>query len=204
MAYVTYTQEQKEAYFNSRKLLKELIKQYKAGNSQFKNTIRTLHIALSEHRALIRDLAGHKPKGTPETLPKTENKIREHKSILAGLRAEIQHYKCYLNDPGSKKLYIVVDPSLSTSQKAVQAAHAAAEFQKMYPLAPWVNGTLILMTIKKEHLKSHWGSKPLDEICHGVFKTVWRESDMDNKVTAVAILNPFQDKFWYHQNFELL
>jgi hypothetical protein len=203
MAYVTYTQEQKEAYFNARLLLRLLIEKHKKQGG-LRTEIRMLHIALSEHRALIRGLAGHKAKGPCETLPYTEGKQREYKALLAPMQAGIQHFKTYLNNPGAKKLYIVVDPSLSTSQKVVQASHAAAQFQKEHPLAPWTNGTLILMTPKKD-TSPYASSKDLSgKTGPGEYKTIWREPDMDNKITAVAIMNTFQDGFWYHRNFELL
>ena len=201
MAYVTYTQEQKESYFNARRLLKQMIEQHKK-HGGFKTDIRMLHIALSEHRALIRDLAGHKAKGSVETLPYSDNKQREYRAILAPMRAGIQHFKEYLNNPGAKKLYIVVDPTLSTSQKAVQASHAAAQFQKEHPLAPWTNGTLVLMVPKKDPYAS--GKDLSEKTGPSTFKTIWREPDMENKITAVAVMNTFQDGFWYHRNFELL
>lgn len=74
------------------------------------------------------------------------------------------------------KLYILVDQQLNYSQRAVQAAHAVAEYMKMTPDTPWYNGTLVLL-----------GSEDINqdaELCD----VVWREPDYGNRITAAASL----------------
>ena len=80
--------------------------------------------------------------------------------------------------PESKeKLYVVVNKNLTTSQQAVQSAHAVAEFLRKNPYTQWKNGHLIL-------LKDTPGTAVLFGHCeHAAF----REPDLENKVTAYAM-----------------
>lgn len=135
---------------------------------------KAIHIArsLARGRSLSQIIPGHK---------------------LAGYeQANIEYWTKAIQDPGSFKLYIYINDSLSKSQQAVQAAHALAEFQKTFPNAPWINGTLVLMTLP-EKTENHWGGFrfPFNTEArqkHSLFQTAFKEPDMDNKITAFAIL----------------
>jgi hypothetical protein len=194
---VLFTTEQKEAWNKAKKLLN----QYR-GSSEY----RYLHIAMSELRAEN----GRTHKGPIEAEPKNPDK-QVHR--LAKIRSNaiperVKEWKEYLRDPGSKKLYIIVRDDLSPSQKAVQASHATAEFQKRLPNAPWINGTMILMESdsKSEHYKSYagsrWGLKSEDkdqfeEFCKSIYRpdyqVIWREPDQANRVTAIALLSNYMN-----------
>jgi hypothetical protein len=77
-----------------------------------------------------------------------------------------------------KKLYVVVDASLSKSQQAVQASHGVAQYvidEDIHPSKDrWLNSTLVLL--KDRDLDKYLSS------CD----SYWREPDLDNRVTAVA------------------
>ena len=192
---ITFTPEQKEAWIKAKELLK-------TGMSS-----RSLHIAMSELRAEN----GRKHKGPIETLPKHPGKLEEYKAIYAQeqIAAKVKQWKEYLRDPGKQKLYIIVRDDLSPAQKAVQASHAAAQFQKEHPNAPWINGTMVLMQpvtndnyYKRFEAPRSWrqdGYDPFEEYIKGCFygtdfKTYWREPDLDNKLTAVAILSVYHNE----------
>lgn len=184
-----FTPEQREAWINARTLLKQLIEKGET------TRLRALHIAMSELRALRSPRKG--PAETPANNP-DKRRQREELDRQASLRARIDEWKAYFNDPGARKLYIIVKQDLSASQKAVQASHAAAQFQKDHPLAPWVNGTMVLLTpdpsykdwrgqgVDLEGFAKHWNWS-------GYFITSWREPDMDNALTAVCILKEFKN-----------
>lgn len=79
------------------------------------------------------------------------------------------------------KLFVIVRKDLSTSQRAVQAGHAVAEYLCNNPL--WKNETLIYL-----------GIKSLDKLTNLIRKlefnninyTEWREPDLNNEITAIA------------------
>ena len=75
----------------------------------------------------------------------------------------------------NQKLYVIVDSKLSMSHQAVQAAHAVAEYC-LTVKTPWMNGTLVVL--KAENLQ------PYMRYAQAVF----REPDLDNRVTAIAAL----------------
>lgn len=178
-----FTAEQKEAW----KKAKLLLKTYAGTNTV---QYRALHIAMSELRSKYRT-----HKGPIEVISKNASKAYEHRlrDLSDKLRERIDTWKEYFNNPGAKKLYIICDETLSESQKAVQSAHAVAQFQKEHPLAPWTNGTIILLTPE--------GSQSLKQIlqrydsCRFDFYTEWSEPDLDNRVTALALMNNFGDIF---------
>lgn len=180
-----YTNEQREAWSKAKLLLKSL---------RFNNTLRyrALHIAMSELRSKTK-----KHKGPIETPSKNPNKLQCRISTdkNAQLRERIDSWKSYFENPGAKKLYIICDHELSESQKAVQSAHATAQFLKEHPLAPWANGTLIFLQSEPDkYIKS------FDEVVNRHFykgshnwnyRTEWREPDMNNQITAVAVLHDY-------------
>jgi hypothetical protein len=75
------------------------------------------------------------------------------------------------------KLYVLVDKHLRSSQQAVQAAHAAAEFCLKDKGRRWTNGTIVIAKVDNIN---DWVAKA---------EAVFREPDMANMVTAVAYLS---------------
>ena len=189
-----FTDEQKEAWIKAKELLKK-------GNT----FSRPLHIAMSELRAEN----GRKHKGPIETLSSRPGKLDQYKATYRNeeIAEQVKEWKDYLRDPGKQKLYIIVRDDLSPAQKAVQASHAAAQFQKEHPMAPWINGTMILMQTDSndayyQRFENPFRKKenydPFQEYIKGCFyrpnfKTYWRESDLDNKLTAVAVLSTYKN-----------
>lgn len=81
------------------------------------------------------------------------------------------------------KLYLIVRKDLSTSQRAVQAGHAVAQFLLCSPSTRWQNGTLIYLGVKGlkqlENLKRKF---EIEDIRYIEFK----EPDLNNEITAIA------------------
>ena len=186
----TFTPEQHEAWKKARLLLKSLMRV-----DSFR--YRTLHVAMSELRAIYK-----KHKGPIETRAKNPNKAkqRELTDKYAQFRQRVDAWKAYLDNPGSKKLYIITDVELSDSQRAVQSAHCAALFQKEHPNAPWSNGILVLLKPKLNHymfkdIKPNTGevmNKLAAYFRHSWnYKSIWREEDRDNQITSIALLNDY-------------
>ena len=180
----TFTLEQKEAWNKAKLLLKTF-----AGNDTLR--YRALHIAMSELRGRYR-----KHKGPIEAPSKNPNKLQQRQCCdkYAQLRERIDSWKAYFDNPGTKKLFIICDHELTESQKAVQSAHAAAQFLKEHPLAPWSNGTLVLLQSDPDKYV-----KSFAEVISRFFyernyhyHTAWREEDMGNQVTAVAVLDDYK------------
>jgi len=183
----TFTNEQKEAWNKAKLLLKTF-----AGNDTVR--YRALHIAMSELRGRYRKHKG--PIEAPSTNP---NKLQQRQSCdkNAQLRERIDSWKVYFDNPGAKKLYIICDHTLTKSQKAVQSAHAAAQFLKEHPLAPWANGTLVLLQSCDKYQSTKYMCNTFEKFSdryytwRWLFKTEWREPDMDNALTAIAVLDDF-------------
>lgn len=81
------------------------------------------------------------------------------------------------------KLYVIVRKDLSTSQQAVQAGHALAEYLLHGHFSRWNNGTLIYLGVKG--LKQLENLKRKFEI-DGIPYTEFREPDLNNEATAIA------------------
>lgn len=179
-----YTNEQREAWSKAKLLLKSL---------RFDNTLRyrALHIAMSELRSKTK-----KHKGPIETPSKNPNKLQCRISTdkNAQLRERIDSWKSYFENPGAKKLYIICDHELSESQKAVQSAHATAQFLKEHPLAPWTNGTLVLLQTNND--KYRIGFETIAKWYFGKhswnYHTEWTEEDLDGRTTAFAVLDDYR------------
>ena len=195
----TFTNEQKEAWNKAKLLLASL---------RHDDVIRyrALHIAMSELRARYR-----KHKGPIETPAKNPDKAnaREYLDKLNQLRKRIDSWKEYFENPGNKKLYVLCDATLTEAQKAVQSAHAVADFQKEYPFAPWTNGTLVLLqhnanrysyttTTFDETIKHNFNKYSWD------YQIDWREPDMGNAITAVAFLDDFKTLDLFDSRVKLL
>jgi len=198
---IRFTEEQKEAWKKAKKLLKST----DIGSV----AKRSLHIAMSEMRAE----QGRKHKGPIETLAKKPGKLEQYQAGYRNneIAARVQDWKTYLQDPGARKLYIIVRDDLSPAQKAVQASHCAAEFQKRHPLAPWVNGTMVLLQSNPsdpyyqrfsksfQSMEKTKGYDPFEAYIRGTFwrahyTTLWREPDLNNKLTAVAVLSTYKNE----------
>lgn len=192
----TFTPEQKEAWIKAKVLLK-------SGAEVFS---RPLHIAMSELRAEN----GRKHKGPIETLPKHPDKLIEYNAAYksSDIADRVKQWKEYFRDPGKQKLYIIVRDDLSPAQKAVQASHCAAQFQKEHPNSSWVNGTMVLMQNDSEDAYYQRFSRiRIQRENHDIFQefikgtiygsnftTYWREPDLGNKLTAVAILSEYNNE----------
>lgn len=184
----TFNTEQKEAWNKAKLLLKTL----RYGDAEkYGNSIRyrALHIAMSELRGMHR-----KHKGPIETPAKNPNKLqnRQLADKYAQLRERVDSWKAYFDNPGKKKLYVICDHTLSEAQKAVQSAHAVAKFVRENPLAPWCNGTLVLLQPNNDRESKfvsvvNWYFSDRS----WSFRSEWCEEDMDNRLTAVAILDDF-------------
>ena len=195
---IIFTEEQKEAW----KKAKASLKLY--GN-------RSLHIAMSELRAEN----GRKHKGPIETLPKSEGKLQQYNSMYKSeeIAEKVKEWKEYFRNPGAKKLFIIVRDDLSPAQKAVQASHCAAQFAKEHSLAPWVNGTMVLLQndtgdshfkkmVERMSMSFTRVKQEKDAFTFFVdsafwrydFKTYWHEPDLDNKLTAVAVLSNYKNE----------
>jgi len=81
------------------------------------------------------------------------------------------------------KLYVIVRKDLSSSQRAVRAGHAVAQFLLCSPFCRWQNETLIYLGVKGlrqlENLKYKLDIK-------NIHYTEFREPDIGNEVTAIA------------------
>ena len=89
-----------------------------------------------------------------------------------------------------EKLYILVDEQLDLAYQGVQGGHALAQWLIENPNQTWNNQTLIYLkaNLNKEIMK-------LDQ--NMVKYTVFKEPDLDNQITAVALQH---DKFFKHLN----
>ena len=80
-------------------------------------------------------------------------------------------------------MFVIVRKDLSTSQQAVQAGHALAEYLMHGPFSRWSNGTLIYLGVKGlkqlENIKKKFD---MEDIPYMEF----REPDLNNETTAIA------------------
>ena len=83
------------------------------------------------------------------------------------------------------KLYIIIRDDLTPAHKAVQGGHAVAAWMSKFNYNLWNNGTLIYVTVPNEQWLYLWKGKL--EALDLVFAE-WYEPDLDNKLTAIAIL----------------
>jgi hypothetical protein len=85
----------------------------------------------------------------------------------------------------SHKLFILVDRTLSRSQQAVQACHAAIEFSKKYP--NWEHQSLVLLGIDSPDELDEWYFQIAmrSEELHLQYAPFF-ESHWDHRLTALA------------------
>lgn len=81
------------------------------------------------------------------------------------------------------KMFVIVRKDLTTSQQAVQAGHALAEYLLHGPFSRWHNNTLIYLGVKGLHQLENIKRKfEIEDIPYEVF----REPDLNNEITAIA------------------
>jgi hypothetical protein len=97
-------------------------------------------------------------------------------------------------DDNRAKLYVCIDEKLSDAQKAVQGAHAVAQFIKDQKYTLWNNGTLVFVKYSCPNV-SYCGWA-LSEVSN------WREPDLKNANTASASFGPNAEK--YFKGFKLV
>ncbi len=93
----------------------------------------------------------------------------------------------------NQKLRVVTRRDLTPEQQAVQAAHAAIDYQHQFPTEAkeWQTKSnyLALLTVSNEEALEHLTTKATIK---GINFTIFREPDLDNSVTAVAF-EPSED-----------
>ena len=92
-----------------------------------------------------------------------------------------------LKSDSKKKLYVIVNSTLTPSQQAVQAGHAVAEFLIKNPNTQWRNGYLVYLTDRPYNYDVR--------SCSGLrigFQEYaeFKEPDLENHVTAYATFGP--------------
>ena len=185
----TFTAEQKEAWKKAKLLLKSLI-----GNDVVR--FRALHIAMSELRSKYKKNPG--PIERESTDPNKAHQKRVNDAAVR-LRGRIDAWKVYLDNPGSKKLFIFTDSTLTDSQKAVQSSHAVAQFLREHPLAPWNNGVLIILIPDPDFKRWQHPDESLLEMLFAYnaggynYVTQWCEEDMNDSLTSFVLLDDFKE-----------
>ena len=88
----------------------------------------------------------------------------------------------------NSKLIVITRRDLSPGYQAVQASHAAVDFQHQHPqiAKDWnknSNYLIILSVENEEQLKKLIWKFQKSNLCH----TVFREPDIDNQITAICV-----------------
>ncbi len=85
------------------------------------------------------------------------------------------------------RLYVLVRTDLRRSSAAAQAAHAVAQFLIEHPTSEWRNDALVILEVKDEPTMQ----KELDRLSYrlgtSLKRSFFREPDLDDELTAVAI-----------------
>lgn len=81
-----------------------------------------------------------------------------------------------------QRLYVLTDQELSPVYACVQGSHAVAQYVLDSPDSPWKNDYLIFLKADLQKV-----TDLLD--FHKVDRVVFKEPDLDNKITAIAVLN---------------
>ena len=132
------------------------------------------HIAWDIYQAIRYKLAWKK-------YPEGGHTVDFHKPMKASTTQKLPEVEAV------QKLYVVVRTDLRKSQQAVQAGHAVAEWMLHNPNNEWRNGYLI-------YLKGPKSEEELQKYLEfpgasGTRAIGFREPDLDNELTAVAILS---------------
>lgn len=87
------------------------------------------------------------------------------------------------------KLYVIIREDLKSCHQAVQGGHALAELLLNHKI-PWMNGTLIYLSVKDEKtLQKLYNKLPCKK------KSMFREPFWDDSLTAIAGYGPKLSKF---------
>ena len=81
-----------------------------------------------------------------------------------------------------QRLYVLIDKNLDSIYGCVQGGHAVAQWLLDNPLQNWNNNYLIYVSADLDKWKER-----LDIL--GIEYTEFKEPDLDNQVTAIAVLN---------------
>lgn len=83
-----------------------------------------------------------------------------------------------------KKLYVLCDNTLKPIYAAVQGGHAVAKYimDTMFEPNAWKNSTIVYLSCDIAKTKEMLDSLDL-------VYSAWREPDLDNRITAIAIHN---------------
>ncbi len=96
-----------------------------------------------------------------------------------------------------EKLYVVVNENLTSSQQAVQSAHAVAQFMRENPNTMWSNGYLILLKGSPAYMGSMRCYRT-----SGCEHAEFVEPDLNNVITAYAVFGPDVERLM--KNFKLV
>ena len=90
------------------------------------------------------------------------------------------------------KMYVIVRKDIPTSEQAVQGGHALAAILLDCPESrEWANEILVYLVFKGE---AQLYNLAFELQVHGVQHKVWREPDMNNEITAIAVYPEYNMK----------
>jgi peptidyl-tRNA hydrolase len=98
-------------------------------------------------------------------------------------------------------MYIAVRKDLSRSQQVVQSAHAAIEASAQYHSEQQEHPSVIVLGVKNES-KLHKFKDYVEE--NSLKYKLFREPDMDNELTAVAVFPVSEDQKKMFKKYQLL
>lgn len=84
----------------------------------------------------------------------------------------------------NNRLYILVSEDLEPVYGCVQGGHAVAQYLLEHPDSKWKNNTVVYLYCDIDRMKHKFDKFELDY-------SEFYEPDLDNKLTAIAILNPW-------------
>ena len=82
------------------------------------------------------------------------------------------------------KLYVLIRNDLSISQQAVQSGHVVAKFASKRPDINWDKQIFVYLKVSPFQIKKYLHRLSFDGVYHEIFK----EPDIDNQITSIAIL----------------
>lgn len=84
----------------------------------------------------------------------------------------------------NNRLYILVSDELEPVYGCVQGGHAVAQYLLEHPNSNWKNNTIVYLYCDIDLMKHKFDMLELDY-------SAFYEPDLDNKLTSIAILNPW-------------
>ena len=85
-----------------------------------------------------------------------------------------------------KNLYVLTRSDLNLPYRAVQGAHAVAQFLIDYPNTDWNNNYLIFLQVNNKEALDYWIWR-IDKNIPDEPSSVFREPDLNNELTAIAV-----------------